>query len=210
MRPQRVFLCAWLPDSRTEGRRRLLLLGTDFSEATGHSSGMTTGSQRFIVHLARVIVLSDHPDPTLKRSALDLPPSGPKLISQGLHCRSIWSQELLLPWVLKAFEVTLWCSLDSDSCQHILLPPFLSSSEILHPQSPGVHTQGGTCMCVVVSSAIFGSIAWHPSCLGDIVQTNACIRWMAPCWARDTTDRCPTLGDKRNLSPTWYFISVTL
>lgn len=70
MLPQRVFPRAWLPDSGTEGRWRLLLLDTDFSEATGHFSGMATGSQRFIVHLARVIVLSDHPDPTLKRSAL--------------------------------------------------------------------------------------------------------------------------------------------
>ena len=46
----------------------------------------------------------------------DLSPSGPKLILQGLHCRSIWSQELFLSWVIKACEVTLWCSLDSDPC----------------------------------------------------------------------------------------------
>ena len=59
--------------------------------------------------------------------------------------------------------------MDSDSCP-AHSPSFLSSSEILHPWSPGVHTQGGTWMCVVVSSSILGSITWNTSCLVDIVR----------------------------------------
>lgn len=133
---QTVFHHAWLPDSEAE-ERQLLLLGTNLSEATGYHSGMATGSQRFIVHLTRVTHPVRPPWPNCQEASPASFPWELELIVQSWHCRSIWSQEPFLPWLLKACEAVPWCSLDSDPCLTRSPSSFLSSSETPRCTLPG-------------------------------------------------------------------------
>ena len=64
----------------------------------------------------------------------DLPPSGPKLILQGLHWRSIWSQELFLCWVMRLSRSPSGAPWTLSPAQHILLPLLLRNSPPLVPR----------------------------------------------------------------------------
>lgn len=89
---------------------------------------MATGSQRFTVHLARVIVLSDCADPTLKRPTLPAFPWELELIVQGSHCSSMWSWSHFYSEytrLARSHSPVPWTLTPS---QHILLPPLLRVS----------------------------------------------------------------------------------